>query len=313
MFHFDRGLKITRIDLGVDIRRRQARGFISHAHADHMAPHELAFCTSVTAALYRHRHGARRQIREMQFLQPLEWDGVRLTCHPAGHVFGSAMLHVEADNDSLLYTGDFKLRESATAERCDPPPVDHLVMESTFGHPRYRLPPRDQVVQQLIDIVSSTIEQGRTPVVHCYVLGKAQEVTKLLTTAGIPVLQHKLAWDISEIYRAYGCRLGDCQLYPGEPIPGHAVIAPPKSQKGYHLAKLKNTTTIAVTGWAIDSSTAFRWGVDHALPLSDHADFDELLELVDRVDPKRIYCTHGPTSFCDILKERGHDAVVLGE
>lgn len=313
MFHFDRGLKITGIDLGVDIRRRQARGFISHAHADHMAPHELAFCTSVTGALYRHRHGPRRAIREMQFGEPLDWNGTRLTCHPAGHVFGSAMLHVEVAGETLLYTGDFKLRDSATAEKCRPPRADVLVMESTFGDPRYRMPPREKVVRDLIDVVAKTIAQGRTPVIHAYVLGKAQEVSKLLASAGIPVLQHKYAWAITEIYRAYGCKLGDCRLYPGEPITGHAVIVPPQSQKGYHLPRLKHTTTIAVTGWAIDPSTASRWGVDHALPLSDHADFDELLELVELVRPRKIYCTHGPTSFCQVLRERGHDASILGE
>jgi putative mRNA 3-end processing factor len=311
MFHFDRGLKITKIDLGVDMRRRQVRGFISHAHADHMAPHELAFCTSVTGALYRHRHGAKRLIREMQFHQTLNWEGAKLTCHPAGHVFGSAMLHVDVEGETLLYTGDFKLGDSATAEKCEPPHADILVMECTFGDPKYRLPPRAQVVRDLVDVVASAIERSRTPVIHAYVLGKAQEVSKLLTDAGIPVLQHTFAWEISEIYRAYGCKLGDCKLYPGEPLPGHVVIAPPQSQKGYHLPNLKNTTTIAVTGWAIDPETASRWGVDHAIPLSDHADFDELLEIVERVKPKKIYCTHGRASFSEILKSRGLNATHL--
>ena len=59
MFHFDGGLKITRIDLAVDFRRRQPRGFISHAHTDHMGRHELAYCTPATAALYQRRYGPR--------------------------------------------------------------------------------------------------------------------------------------------------------------------------------------------------------------------------------------------------------------
>jgi Cft2 family RNA processing exonuclease len=52
----------------------------------------------------------------------------------------------------------------------------------------------------------------------------------------------------------------------------------------------------------------YRYGVDHALPLSDHADFDELLELVERVHPKKIYTHHGYRAFADILRDRGHDA-----
>jgi hypothetical protein len=52
-------------------------------------------------------------------------------------------------------------------------------------------------------------------------------------------------------------------------------------------------------------------GVDHALPLSDHADYDGLLECIARVRPRVIYCTHGPLSFVDHLRELGHNAKSL--
>jgi putative mRNA 3-end processing factor len=52
--------------------------------------------------------------------------------------------------------------------------------------------------------------------------------------------------------------------------------------------------------------------VDHALPLSDHADYNELLEAIRRVAPRAIYCTHGPEGFADRLVELGYDARVLG-
>ncbi|MEM8865756.1 MAG: MBL fold metallo-hydrolase RNA specificity domain-containing protein [Planctomycetota bacterium] len=55
-------------------------------------------------------------------------------------------------------------------------------------------------------------------------------------------------------------------------------------------------------------SSRRRQGVDHALPLSDHADFDQLLELVDRVQPRTVYVTHGPEGFVDQLLKRGVDA-----
>src|SRR3954452_8429190 len=140
MFHFDKGLRITSIDLGVDICRRQARGFVSHAHTDHMARHEMAFCTPATARMYQRRFGP-RLVRLMPFGDVMDWHGVRLSTHPAGHVFGSAMLLVDDGRQKMLYTGDFKLGSSATAEEAEPPEADVLVMESTFGDPQYRLPP----------------------------------------------------------------------------------------------------------------------------------------------------------------------------
>jgi len=52
--------------------------------------------------------------------------------------------------------------------------------------------------------------------------------------------------------------------------------------------------------------------VDHALPLSDHADYDELFEAVAQVEPCVVYCTHGPESFVDRLRDAGYDAHPLG-
>ena len=66
-----------------------------------------------------------------------------------------------------------------------------------------------------------------------------------------------------------------------------------------------------MTGWAIDEGSKYRFGVDHAVPLSDHADFDELFETIERVSPSEIYCTHGPESFVDHLREAGLNAFTL--
>src|SRR5687768_4403196 len=141
MFHFDGGLMLTRPRLAIDFRRRQPRAFISHAHTDHMARHEFALCTPATARLYQFRYGP-RQVLEVPYRQPLDWGGVRLTTYPAGHCLGSAMLLAENAEQSLLYTGDFKLGESATSERAELPRADLLVIESTFGNPEYRITPR---------------------------------------------------------------------------------------------------------------------------------------------------------------------------
>ncbi len=310
MFHYDGGLRITSIDLGVDMRRRQARGFISHAHMDHMARHELAFCTPATSELYQHRFGV-RPTRVMPYDEELVWGDCSLSTHPAGHVLGSAMLRVQCGGSSLLYTGDFKLRASATAEPASPPRADVLIMESTYGQPRYRLPPREESIAQLTALVTRVLNDGRTPVIHAYVLGKAQEVAKILSLAGIRVVQHPLVHAVSEVYQRCGCDLGAIELCEGPPPVDAAVIAPPRRQKGAALEGLRRPVSIAVTGWAIDPAWRWRLGADFAVPLSDHADFDELVECIERVEPTVIYCTHGPAEFVDFLRQQGHNAHVL--
>jgi Cft2 family RNA processing exonuclease len=300
VFHYDRGLKLTKGDLAVDFRRRQPRGFISHAHVDHMARHELALCTPATARLYQHRLGKRPTL-EMPYREPLEWGGLRLTTFPAGHCLGSAMLLAEDERQSLLYTGDFKLHESASVESAEVPQADILVIEGTFGRLSYQMPDPAEVCAELIKLVQQALDDGKTPVLHAYALGKAQEVTKILTRCGIPVLQHPEIYKISQIYVEFGVDLGECREYKTSPRPGYAVIVPPRRGKSFRLPGLEQTVTFAITGWAMDQSTRFRWGVDHAIPLSDHADFGQLVETVERVAPRQVYVTHGPPDSVDFL------------
>ncbi|NOY43344.1 MAG: hypothetical protein GXP26_16105 [Planctomycetes bacterium] len=308
MFHWDRGLFLTAAGLAVDVPRRQKLGFMSHAHADHMGAHELALCTPATAALYRHRRGAHRRTREMPYHEPIEIGPLRLTTYPAGHCLGSAMLLAEDGNKSLLFTGDYKLGPSATSEEAELPHADILVMECTFGRPQYRMPPRAEVVAELIGLVRRCLAEGQTPVIHAYALGKAQEVTKLLTDAGIPVQQHPMTFAVSEVYRECGVDLGQVSIYDDKLRPGHAVITLPRGMKAYRLAGIENPVSIAVTGWAVDSSTKYRQKVDYALPLTDHADFNQLLETVELVGAEAIYCTHGPQEFVEHLRAEGYNA-----
>lgn len=308
MFHWDNGLKLTRADLAVDFRRRQPRAFISHAHSDHIARHEYALCTPETAALYQHRLGRRRTL-PMPYRTPIEWGGLRLTTFPAGHCLGSAMLLAEDGQQSLLYTGDFKLGESATAEQAELPKADILVIESTYGTPDYRLPPRAAVLEQLFSLVHQAIADGATPVIEAYILGKGQEVTRLLTAEGIPVLQHRDMYAVSQVYEACGVSLGKYERFTGTVEPGWALVTPP-GRGG--LERLGRQVRIAATGWAVDARMKFRLRVDHAVALSDHADYDELFEAVARVEPRVIYCTHGPESFVDRLRDEGFDAHPLG-
>jgi putative mRNA 3-end processing factor len=308
MFHWDRGLKLTAADLAIDVRRRQPRAFISHAHADHMARHEYALCTPETSALYQFRLGRRRTL-DMPYREPIEWGGLRLTTFPAGHCLGSAMLRAEDGQRTLLYTGDFKLGPSATAEEAELPRADLLVIESTFGTPDYRLPPRDKVLDELFSLVRRVLSDGAVPVVVAYALGKSQEVTRLLTSEGFLVVQHRRIHEVSQIYEQCGTSLGPYERLRGEVEPGSVVIVPPGTPR---LDRIAREVRIAVTGWAADPSAKYRLRVDHAVPLSDHADYDQLLEAVDRVGAKQVYCTHGPESFVDRLRERGHDAYPLG-
>ncbi len=227
------------------------------------------------------------------------------------------MTRVVRPEGTLLYTGDFKLRQSLTVQAAQCEAADVLVMESTYGQPFFRFPRWQTVAQELVERVSAAMAQGRQPIVMGYSLGKSQEVTRILRDAGLPVTVHGAVWSMHQIYERFGVRLGSVRRYAATDFHGEraldleergVLVAPPSVARSAFVTRFANPLRIVMTGWALMKNAQYRYGVDLALPLSDHADFDELLELVERVHPKKIYTHHGYKEFAEILRSRGHDA-----
>ena len=97
--------------------------------------------------------------------------------------FGS-ILSAKPTTARFLYTGDFKLRQGRSAEPAEWRQADTLIMETTYGLPRYRFPPTEQVVQQIVAFCRDALEEGAVPVLLGYSLGKAQEILCALAGAG---------------------------------------------------------------------------------------------------------------------------------
>ena len=318
MLEWAQDLKIAGTDLYLDSRSPRADCFISHAHSDHLGAHSHTLCTPATAAFAEHRIGPLPSATRLEYDNSYRFNGdTNLCLVPAGHVFGSAMLHVTRPEGSLLYTGDFKLRESLTVEPARPVGADFLVMESTYGQPLFRFPPWKSVAAQLVELVEGAFRAGRQPLVLGYSLGKAQEITRLLTDAGFNVTLHGAVHSMAEIHRGLGVELGPYRRYAFEDFHGPealdlrergVLVAPPNCARAGFCTRFENPCRIVMTGWALLKNAIYRYGVEHALPLSDHADFDELMELIERVRPKKIFSHHGYREFADILKAKGFDA-----
>jgi Cft2 family RNA processing exonuclease len=312
-------LRLSGNNLYLDSREPRDRCFVSHAHSDHLGVHGQTVCTPATAAFAAHRVGVSGPgVVALDYGTDWRFDSdTMLRLRPAGHVVGSAMLHVTRPEGTLLYTGDFKLRPSLTVDPAEPEPADVLVMESTYGQPWFRFPPWRQVADELLDRCAAALSAGRQPIVMGYSLGKAQEIIKILTAGGFNVTLHGAVHAMSEIHTRLGVDLGPYRRYAYADFHGPAaldlrergvLVAPPHCARSGFCTRFDNPCRIVMTGWALQKNAIYRYGVEHALPLSDHADFDELMELVERVRPRKIYSHHGFREFAEILKARGFDA-----
>ena len=286
-------------ELYLDPKRVRGLSFVSHAHSDHVprAGSGKVLCTPETAALA----GLGNYCSAGMRLGSLE-----LRLLNSGHMPGSSQLLLE-NRFRLLYTGDLRAEGGVL---CPPAQVEHcdvLIIESTFGKPFYEFPPQEEVIASMFDWVEECHASGAEPVVLGYSMGKAQELTKILSSR-FRVEVHSTVLRNNRICEALGVELGSYRPLAGRCPEDRVIIAPPsakRSMKGdYRYA--------VVSGWALHSGTKRRYGAHAAFPLSDHSDFYSLVSFVERASPQVVYTVHGfSREFAAELRERGFYAESL--
>jgi DNA ligase-1 len=310
---YARGVYLPHQDLWLDPWDAKRFAFVSHAHSDHIAPHEEIIVSERTARLMQSRLPGYRTEHILPFGERRTAHGIDLMLLPAGHIFGSAQCFLFA-NETLLYTGDFKLRPGKSAEQAEWRKADTLIMETTFGLPRYRFPPAEHVIDQIIAFCRETIDEGGVPVLLGYSLGKAQEILCSLDGAGLTPMLHGSVYRMTRIYEQFGQSFCKYLRYNPNDVAGKVLICPPSANHSQMLEKIGRKRVAMISGWAVDPNAIYRYQVDAAFALSDHADYNDLLRYVELVTPRRVFTLHGfAASFARDLRERGIEAWALSE
>lgn len=308
------GLYLPDLDLWFDAAAPRDRCVISHAHSDHTEQHRSIISTPETARIFRHRRGD-TEVDLLSYGERKDYGRFALTLYPAGHCLGSAQVLVEANGERLVYTGDYKLRPNVAAETAQIIPCDTLIMESTFGDPHYKFPPDVATHDRLYAACDRALSDHRTPVVLGYALGKSQEALELLLRRKFPVSLHGSIWHVTEIYRELGVRFsGEYERYERGRVAGKVLIAPPGCRKQPMILNIERRYVIMLTGWALHKSAPYMYkDVDLILPLSDHADFDELVRTARESGAVRIITMHGAAKFAEHLRDLGFNAEHLAQ
>jgi DNA ligase-1 len=311
---YARGVYLSHQDLWLDPWDAKRFAFVSHAHGDHIAPHQEIIVSERTARLMQSRLAGHRVEHILPFGERRTVHGLDLMLLPAGHIFGSAQCFLFAGNETLLYTGDFKLRPGKSAEQVDWRKADTLIMETTFGLPRYRFPPAEHVIDQIIAFCRETIDDGGIPVLLGYSLGKAQEILCSLDGAALTPMLHGSVYQMTRIYEQFGQSFCKYLRYNPNDVAGKVLICPPSANHSQMLEKIGRKRVAMISGWAVDPNAVYRYQVDAAFALSDHADYNDLLRYVELVGPRRVFTLHGfAASFARDLRERGIEAWALSE
>jgi len=311
---YHRGVCLRAQDLWLDPWDARRFAFVSHAHSDHIASHQEIIVSERTARLMQARLPGKRIEHVLPFGQTRTVHDVDVTLLPAGHIFGSAQILIAAAGNTLLYTGDFKLRQGQSAEATEWTAAHTLIMETTYGILRYRLPPTEEVIAQIIAFCRDAIENDEVPVLLGYSLGKAQEILCALAGADLTPMLHGSVYQMTRIYEQYGQEFCHYLRYHPNDLAGKVLICPPSANRSRMLEKIPRKRVAMISGWAVDPNAIYRYQVDAAFPLSDHADYDDLLRYVELVGPKRVFTLHGfAAQFARDLRARGIEAWALTE
>ncbi|MDQ2866280.1 MAG: MBL fold metallo-hydrolase [Candidatus Eremiobacteraeota bacterium] len=329
----EKSLYVDALGLWIDSMQTRERCYVSHGHSDHAREHEVVIATPNTARICQARFGRRAQrpqrpalldpppqprsevrFEEHGFNEPWTQGNHRLTLFSAGHVLGSSQILIEGQNGKFVYTGDFKLAASATAEPVEVKSCDVLLMECTFGRPQYVFPPREEIAGEMVAFARSALEGGAVPVFFAYSLGKAQEAMAILGNAGIPLAVHGAVDTLACVYAQCGVELPPYERYDAQTFSCEsALIWPPGGRTTPKALRNKDVRTAVLTGWSIDRNAPFRYGVDRGFALSDHADYPALLRYIEIANPAKVFLVHGWRDFVHRLRALGIDAEYLEE
>lgn len=310
---FDKGIYLPELDLWLDSGRRKESGIISHAHSDHTARHHRPVVTPNTHLLLAD-YLKKSSPTVLQYREPLEHEKYTLTMYPAGHCLGSAQVLVESkiSGQRLLYTGDFKSRPSPVNEPLEPVSCDVLVMEATYGRPQYTFPDEAQVMSTAFNTLRQWLSRGDRPVVQGWRLGKSQEILFHLLNEGFDVAMEESCYRIAEVYQEAGVEFpAKFRCLDGEWPEGQVVICPPGRKSTSVLDKFRRKRVMELTGWAVGGGHSWGRRGDASLPFSDHADFNDLVNYVEQVQPKQVYTVNGFPELAAHLRGLGYPAVHL--
>jgi len=160
-------------------------------------------------------------------------------------------------------------------------------METTYGRPQYVFPPTSGVLHGVARFCREALDNDATAVLLGYSLGKSQELLCGLAEAGLPLMLHGTVYKITQIYEQFGQCFPSYERYDAGSARGKVLLCPPSVINSVMLRNLGKTRTAILTGWAVDQGCRYRYRCDAAFPLSDHADFPDLIQLVKTSSTKK--------------------------
>jgi len=167
--------------------------------------------------------------------------------------------------------------------------------------PESIFPKMEEIQKQVNELISELYGKGIPIILMGYQLGKAQTITQLFGHWG-PLYFHDSVKDMNSLHQKFGVPLKNGighseaeknRLLEKKPW---VMVAPMMSSKNRFIQDMKSkygAVTIGFSGWAQSSRFSFGRRTDYSIPMSDHCDYNELVDMVIKSGAEQVYTIHG--------------------
>jgi putative mRNA 3-end processing factor len=312
-FHSD-GLYCPQADVFIDPWNPQKKAIITHAHADHARwGMESYLAHQDSAEVLKLRLGQDIKLQTLDYNQSISINGVKVSLHPAGHIYGSAQVRLEFKGEIWVASGDYKLEHDGLATDFESVKCHHFITESTFGMPVYQWPKQEDTFRDINAWWQNNKNDGKTSVLFAYSLGKSQRILHHLDNAIGEVFLHGAIFNTNEALIRNGAPITSFEKVSDAinkaRYKGSLIIAPPSAANSSWMKKFNPYATGVSSGWMMIRGAKRRQAADRGFILSDHADWEDLNKAVFATGAENIYVTHGYTAvYAKWLCEQGLNA-----
>lgn len=298
---------------------------VTHAHADHMIGLQQSLRNCQKVLMTKPTKDLIDVLRDPLFLmggfvetldygKTLQYEEESITFFHADHILGAAQVLVEdVEGTRIVYTGDFRINGTPVLD------ADFLVIEATYGSPACKRSFEKDVKELLVSLVEKGVNHG--PVYVFGYHGKLQEVMQILHQADVkaPFVVPERVFHVSRVCEQHGMRLGRLML--SEEREAKELLEKNLPCIAFYHMGSRNKVglghfRVCVSGWEFNSPCREIADNEYVVALSDHSDFDWLMEYVRRSKPKLVIADnfrvgHAETLAREIQKRFSISAIAL--
>jgi putative mRNA 3-end processing factor len=306
----DKGLFCREGGFYIDPWKPVDKAVITHGHSDHARwGSKFYLCHHDSRPILQHRLGS-NVYQTAGWKENVYINGVKVSFYPAGHIIGSAQVKVEYNGEIWVISGDYKTENDGISGQFEPVKCHHFITESTFGLPIYKWKPQAEIYSNIQNWITKNQSEGKTSVLIAYSLGKAQRLLAPISAVTKKIFVHGAIFNMHMALVNAGWKLPWVERVTNETskedLKGAVVIAPSSAEGSTWLKRFTPYEIGICSGWMQVRGNLRRKNADAGFILSDHADWQGLIDSCKATEAECIYVTHGFQSvFSRYLNEQG--------